>query len=248
LCFLDSLPCPLLPATKWQRQFSIEILPLPSPGGTVVPEKETTRVEAFSDGVFAIAMTLLILEIKVPHPPSHDADTGKWWLLGALAELWPSFVAFVLSFGTILIMWVNHHGLFKHAHRVSHRLLFANGFLLLVVTFVPFPTAVLAEYLDKPAANAAAVFYCGTFVLVSLAYNLLLTAVVKTRASTIAEPPDHEPAPTRVHRAYHLGLIVYLAATVAAALSAFAGLAICLSLWVMWALLRYSPRHRGGES
>jgi uncharacterized membrane protein len=206
-----------------------------------MPEKETTRVEAFSDGVFANAMTLLILEIKVPHPPSHDAPTGKWWLLGALAELWPSFIAFVLSFGTILIMWVNHHGLFKHAHRVSHRLLFANGFLLLVVTFVPFPTAVLAEYLDKPAANAAATFYCGTFVGVSLAYNLLLAAVAKTRSGATVESLAHEAAPARVRRAYHLGLIVYLAATVAAAFNAFAGLAICFSLWVMWALLRYSP-------
>src|SRR5438105_15069209 len=115
-------------------------------------------------------MTLLVLEFKVPHPPPPDVAAGKWWLLTALAQLWPSFVAFVLSFGTVLIMWVNHHGLFKHAHRTDNRLLFANGLLLLVVTFVPFPTAVLAEHLDKPSANAAATFYCGTFVVVAVSY------------------------------------------------------------------------------
>jgi len=212
-----------------------------------VQEKETARVEAFSDGVFAIAMTLLILEIKVPHPPP-DGQAGKWWLLGSLAHLWPSFVAFVLSFGTVLIMWVNHHGLFRQVHGVNNRLLFTNGFLLLVVTFVPFPTAVLAEYLDERSANAAATFYCATFVLVSVAYNLLLAAVVPVRAPGAAASPGHEAALARVRRAYRAGFVVYLAATVAAVFSAFAGLAICFSLWVLWALLNYSTGHKAAAA
>jgi uncharacterized membrane protein len=200
-------------------------------------------VEAFSDGVFAIAMTLLILEIKVPHPPP-DVPASKWWLLASLAQLWPSFVAFVLSFGTVLIMWVNHHGLFKHVHRVDNRLLFANGLLLLVVTFVPFPTAVLAEYLDKPGANAAATFYCATFVMISLSYNLLLRVVTRNRAPRADESPAHEAALARVRWAYRAGLVVYTAAALAAVFSAVAGLAICLSLWVLWTLLNYSPGHK----
>src|SRR6185503_20007953 len=92
---------------------------------TIAEEKETGRVEAFSDGVFDIAMTLLILEIRVPHL-AHDAHESKWQLFSALMQLWPSFVAFVLSFGTVLIMWVSHHGLFKHARGVDNRLMFAN--------------------------------------------------------------------------------------------------------------------------
>src|SRR5436305_1988769 len=103
-------------------------------------EKETTRVEAFSDGVFAIAMTLLILEIRVPSA-SAGPPLDNWALLRSLLSLWPSYLAFLLSFGTVLVMWINHHGLFKYAHRANNRLLFANGFLLLVVTFIPFPTA-----------------------------------------------------------------------------------------------------------
>jgi uncharacterized membrane protein len=202
--------------------------------------KETARVEAFSDGVFAIAITLLILEIKVPGAPT-EPSAGKWWLIASLGELWPSFIAFVLSFGTVLIMWVNHHGLFEHAQRVDKPLLFANGFLLLVVTFVPFPTAVLAEYLDQPSANAASVFYCATYVLVSLAYNLLLSAVARNRAPEAVSSPAHQAAVARIRRAYRIGLVVYLAAVLAAVFSAVAGLAICLSLWVLWARLDYSP-------
>lgn len=209
-------------------------------------EKETARVEAFSDGVFAIAMTLLILEIRVPHPPA-DGAVGKWQLLASLAHLWPSFVAFVLSFGTVLIMWVNHHGLFKHAHRVNNHLLFANGFLLLMVTFVPFPTAVLAEYLDRPGANAAAVFYCGVYVLVGVSYNILLRAVVANRAPGAAGSPTHETAIARIGRSYYIGLAVYLAATLVSIFSAFGGLAICFSLWPLWMLLSYVPAGKGME-
>lgn len=100
----------------------------------------TARVEAFSDGVFAIAITLLILEIPVPHPGAGGGH-GKLW--GSLAAIWPSYLAFVFSFFVILIMWVNHHELMRLVRVVDYPFLFANGFLLLSVTFVPFPTAVL---------------------------------------------------------------------------------------------------------
>ena len=113
-------------------------------------QKETSRVEAFSDGVFGIALTLLILDIQLPHESAPLA--GNRELFAALLKLWPTFLAFVLSFGTVLTMWVNHHELFRHAFRVDRRLLITNGFLLLAVTFVPFPTAVLADYL-QPAAQ-----------------------------------------------------------------------------------------------
>ena len=112
--------------------------------------ESTTRLEAFSDGVFAIAITLLILEIKVPH-----AEHGLW---AGLAALWPSYAAFALSFIVILIMWVSHHELMHMIHRVTYPILFVNGLLLLTVTFVPFPTAVLAEHLNTPAASSAVAF------------------------------------------------------------------------------------------
>src|SRR5436309_13539589 len=96
----------------------------------------TNRVEAFSDGVLAMAITLLILEISVPDVKGDD-------LLDALGHQWPSYVAYVVSFLTIGIMWVNHHALFDHIRIVDRGLLFVNLFLLLAIAFVPFPTALL---------------------------------------------------------------------------------------------------------
>lgn len=113
-------------------------------------DKETARVEAFSDGVFAIAITLLILEIRVPH---LAADAGDRGLFFSILQLWPSLLAFLLSFLVILIMWISHHELIRLVRGVNDQFLFANGFLLLMVTFVPFPTAVLAQYLGTKSCQ-----------------------------------------------------------------------------------------------
>ena len=133
-------------------------------------EKETSRVEAFSDGVFAIALTLLILGIKVPDL-NNIASNEK--LYRSLINLWPSYFAFILSFAAVLIMWINHHGFFKYLRKINSAFLFANGFLLLTVTFINFPTAVLARYFNTQAFNIASAFYCGSMVLISVSFNLL---------------------------------------------------------------------------
>src|SRR5436189_5553587 len=130
-----------------------------------------SRVEAFSDGVFAIAITLLILEIRVPH-----GEHGLW---EELLALWPSYIAFLMSFVVILIMWVNHHELLRMAKAVNYPFLFANGLLLLSVTFVPFPTAVLAAHLGTPEAKTAVAFYSGTFVVNALSWNLLFSTMIR---------------------------------------------------------------------
>src|SRR5256884_7916714 len=129
------------------------------------------RVEAFSDGVFAIAIPLLVLEIRGPH-----GDGGLW---AGLLALWPSYIAFLMSFIVILIMWVNHHELLRMVRSVNYPFLFANGLLLLTVTFVPFPTAVLAAYLGTAEARTAVAFYCATFVVNALVWRLLFAAMVR---------------------------------------------------------------------
>jgi uncharacterized membrane protein len=201
-------------------------------------EKETGRVEAFSDGVFAIAITLLILEIKVPEL-SHDSPPAA--LGQALLALWPSFFAFLLSFFAILIMWINHHGLFNLVRRVSPGFLYANGFLLLVVSFVPFPTSVLAKYLDGKALNAAAAFYCGTFILISVGYNLIWRSMVR---GDLLNSEVSEAHVRKISRAYRLGMAVYGLSTLVAFMDGYVGLAMNLSLWVMWAILGYKPSER----
>jgi uncharacterized membrane protein len=129
-------------------------------------EKETARIEAFSDGVFAIAITLLILEIKVP-----SAGSGSLSL--QLIRQWPSYFAFVISFAFIGIMWINHHRLFTHIKRSNNVLLFLNLLLLLGVTAVPFPTAVLAQNLSRSDQRTAAILYHGTYFAIAIFFNLL---------------------------------------------------------------------------
>jgi len=198
-------------------------------------EKETSRVEAFSDGVFAIAITLLILEIKVPGFDSFRSNALLWQ---SLYRLWPSYLAFILSFTAILIMWINHHGFFKYLRTINSAFLFSNGFLLLMVTFFPFPTAVLAKYIDTPAANSASAFYCGTMVLISIAYNLLWYASAKNRRLVKEEVTDE--LIIKIRNAYWFGFFFYMACFIISFYFAIAGLIMCVSLWIFWTMLDYS--------
>jgi uncharacterized membrane protein len=198
-------------------------------------EKSIGRVEAFSDGVFAIAITLLILEIRIPE--IQGAGSRELW--GALARLWPSFLAFLFSFFVILVMWINHHELLRWVRTSDYTFFFANGLVLLMVTFVPFPTAIVARYLGTGAERAAVAFYCGTFVCIGLAYQILLHSVTYRRRLMHEHVPDD--VLVRVRRAYLFGPPVYALSTLLALWSAWAGLILCASLWVLWTRLCYRP-------
>ncbi|MCX6270456.1 MAG: TMEM175 family protein [Bacteroidetes bacterium] len=202
-------------------------------------DKETSRVEAFSDGIFAIAITLLILQIAVPRIVNFLSND---MLLLELIRLWPSYFALILSFFAILIMWINHHGFFRYLKTINSKFLFANGFLLLMVTFIPFPTAVLARYFDTSARNTASAFYCGTMVMISIAYNLLwFTAAFKR---SLIKDEISDKLIIKIRNAYWLGFIVYLASFIISFFHAFAGLAICISFWIYWIVLDYTQAER----
>jgi len=112
------------------------------------------RAEAFSDGVFAVAATVLVFAILVP-----DVEEGK--LTGALLDEWPSYAAYAISFLTIVVIWVNHHVVFDSMDRIDRPLLFLNAFLLLTVAVIPFPTALLAHYLQAGRDQQTAAFAYG---------------------------------------------------------------------------------------
>jgi uncharacterized membrane protein len=125
--------------------------------------KETSRLEAFSDGVFSIAITLLILElIEILHQQADDT------LLKILINHLDAFLAFFIGFLTILICWINHHIVIAHVKKTDSNLMWVNGFVLLVVTFTPFPTAILAEYFKTDSHTAVAIFGFN-YVMMSLA-------------------------------------------------------------------------------
>jgi uncharacterized membrane protein len=136
-------------------------------------EKETGRVEAFSDGVFAVAITLLVLNIQPP--PINDLDPFidnklRFYILNQ----WPMLLAFVTSFATIGVMWINHHKVFSRVKYIDNTLLLLNLLLLLVIVFIPYPTALLAEqYKNYPEGHDAAIFYTATNVILAICFNLL---------------------------------------------------------------------------
>ncbi|MGI8991036.1 MAG: TMEM175 family protein [Bryobacteraceae bacterium] len=198
---------------------------------TAAAEKETGRLEAFSDGVFAIAMTLLVLELKVPRIAEGNGAPSSAALATALLQQWPGYVSFVTSFLTVLIMWVHHHAIFRLVRVADTPLLFTNGLLLLFVTVVPFPTAVIAMYLRTPAAVAACAFYAGTFVLLAISFYLLLMAAFR---KTILLPDVSETAIQRLRKSYRMGPPLYLLSFGAAFISPWLCLGICTALWIFW--------------
>lgn len=189
---------------------------------------ETGRIEAFSDGVFAIAITLLVLGIEVP----KAADIGAGGsLLSALLALWPHYLAFVTSFTTILAMWVNHHRIFTFVQRSDHFFLYWNGLLLLLITFLPFPTTVLAEYLLHPEGKVAGAVFAGTLVAIALTFKGLWRYATKNRRflARSIDPKDIEQI-TRQHR---YGPILYFTAFAVSFVSTgiSAGLCLCLAVF-----------------
>jgi uncharacterized membrane protein len=145
------------------------------------PSATSARLEMFSDGVIAIAITLLVLEITVPH-----ARSGR--LFDELLDAWPSYAAFALSFVVIGIMWVSHHSMFERIALVDRGLLFCNLSLLLGIAFLPFPTALLAEYVQDGGTNAAtaAAIYSGTMVFIGLAFTAMWAYLDRHRELLVA--------------------------------------------------------------
>ena len=200
----------------------------------------TTRTEAFSDGVFAIAMTLLVLEIRLP-------EAGGEGLWGRLEALWPSYLAFALSFFVLLVSWVNHHDLMRLVRAESRRFLLANGLLLFFVIFIPFPTAVLAASLTGSEASAAVTFYCGTFVAGSAAWYVLLAAITHD----CLFKSDVDPQTIRhLRRNQRIGLLVFIVATLLAPVLPWLALMLTVAVRILWLRIRYetAPLYLGRES
>ncbi len=129
------------------------------------PEKETGRVEAFSDGVFAVAVTLLVFNVTIP---ASDA-IQKYGLAGALGSQWTTYVAYIISFFSVLLVWATHHRLFKYIQKSNHTFLLLNGLVLMWVSLLPFPTSLLAKYIQggPEQQRTAVLVYSGLSVLIS---------------------------------------------------------------------------------
>jgi uncharacterized membrane protein len=179
----------------------------------------TTRLETFSDGVFAIAATILVLEIGV----DHTNDLGR-----ALLDLWPSYLAYATSFVTIGIIWINHHNCVRTIERIDRPFMFINMLFLLVVAFIPFPTKLVAEYLQEPGERAAVYAYDAVFIVMAIVYTIWWRYASTGRRLIGDDVSDGELR--AITRAFNPGIPLYAIAFAVAFFSPLASVLLNLAI------------------
>jgi uncharacterized membrane protein len=202
-------------------------------------ELSTSRLEAFSDGVFAIAITLLIIEIKVP---AHD-DLKNQSLMHYIWQQWPKYFAYILSFVIIGIYWANHHYLFKLFKRTNHVFNLLNVLFLMTIAFLPYPTGVLGDYIiTAEHAKPAVTFYAFAIWLPSFAWLLIwLYAGHKRRIV------DHKLTHRFVNsltQQYYLSNLFYISAFLISLFSAVISITICVGLTLLYLLPPRKPEYQ----
>jgi uncharacterized membrane protein len=189
----------------------------------------TNRLEAFSDGVFAIAITLLVLEIHIP-PPGFGESLGQ-----ELLAQWPSYAAFVVSFLTIGIIWINHHAMVRRLRRVDHSILVWNLVLLMTVSVLPFTTALMATYLkESNGETLAAAVYSGSFLLMGVVFAGMNRHILFERADYLEGDMDEPTRRLTFNRAV-AGLLPYAIATAVAPISPYLTIGICAGVAAFYA-------------
>jgi uncharacterized membrane protein len=197
----------------------------------------SSRLEAFCDGVFAIAITLLIIDVKIPSSEKIESNAD---FVRALKHVAPSVFAFLLSFIIILITWVNHHNAMKLGNKVSSLFIYANGYLLLTVVFMPFPSSLVGEHILTDHAAPAVILYDATMALQALGWVLITQAALKDHLG------KSEKATLQIRRNGQFGYFAF------ALYSLFAILAIWLPLfvaavttitWIFWLVWGIRLKH-----
>jgi uncharacterized membrane protein len=196
------------------------------------------RLEAFSDGVIAVAITLLVLNITVPDPALTQFVNGHrvHESLGhALGQKWPEYAAYVISFLTIGIIWINHHAMISRLREADHAILITNIVLLMTIAVIPFSTSLLATYLRHGDSHLAAAVYGGVMLTMATAFSVLNRQILLARAHLLAEAVPLEER-RLIYRRAASGVIPYAIATALAPVSAYATLILAGALAVFYAL------------
>jgi len=188
-------------------------------------------MEGFSDAIFAIAITLLVLDLHVPDKETLSSSAA---IIGYLTSQWPAYVAFCISFFSIFIMWVNHHKLFKQIYSRNTAITFANGLILFFASIVSYPTALLSRFFNTPSANVVVAIYTGMFILINLSYILLWDIASKDKS--LLRPDITDRAIKKIKLNYLYGLPVYMVAFGLSFYSPSAALVLCTMLWIYWAM------------
>ncbi len=211
-------------------------------------DKETGRLEAFSDGVFGVAITLLVLNIKTLPVDSAGkllTTTDAFWSWFFGPSQGPTLFAFVTSFATIGIMWLNHHRIFNHIKRVNTGLILLNLLLLLIIVFIPVPTALLAAYLGDPTQHQGAILYSGTFFVMACCFNILWRYASYHNRLLGKNVDSH--AVTAISRQYLFGPLFYLISLGLAFVNVPACIIFNFALALFFAVPGRLPRQYGDD-
>jgi uncharacterized membrane protein len=185
----------------------------------------TNRLASFSDGVIAVAITLLVLNIGVP-----STHTGHS-LAYDLGHQWPEYVAYVISFLTIGIIWINHHAMISRLREADHTILILNLLLLMTIGILPFATDLVATHRGQPLAAA---IFSGCFTLMAIAFSVLNREVLIVRSHLLTEAIPLEQR-RQIYRRAATGVVPYVLATALAFVSPYLTLGICAALAVYYA-------------
>jgi uncharacterized membrane protein len=195
------------------------------------------RLEAFCDAVFAIALTLLIIDIKITPTAEINNTSGLW---SALRHISPSIFAFVLSFIVILITWVNHHACLKLVNKSSAAFFYSNGFLLLTVVFIPFPTSLMGEYVLTDHAAPAVFLYNAVIAIQGLSWILMCGSATKNHLTK----NEKSNAQMQVNqRNGYFALIIYSILAILALWIPLAVAIISTLTWIFWLIFGIRMKH-----
>ena len=199
-----------------------------------------SRLETFCDGVFAIALTLLIIDIKAPTGDNITCSADLWKAVGRLG---PSVFAFLLSFCIILISWANHHMTMTLISKSSYRFLYANGFLLLSIVFFPFPTSMLADNILTNQAVPAVVLYSLTNLMTNIGWILILRVALSS-VHPLSKNQHAHKALVELRKKAYMAFFIYSACVIGAFWYPKTVAVILTCIWIAWLVVGINVKEK----
>jgi uncharacterized membrane protein len=197
-------------------------------------ERKTTRLEAFSDGIFSVAITLLAIEIGVSE--YNGATNLNLW--HKILEKWPEYFTYFNSFATVLLIWIGHHKIINQIRAASQWVLLLNGMVLLFVALFPFPTKTVGAFIGTNAVNTAVAFYAGYTGLIVLSMLLLNLGIV-SNTKLLVSAERSLPWFRKMIKGQLIGVMVYGIATLIAFYSPAVALSMTFAMWIFWAIVTF---------
>ncbi|MBS1539577.1 MAG: DUF1211 domain-containing protein [Bacteroidetes bacterium] len=195
-------------------------------------EKKTSRLEAFSDGIFGVAITLLAIEIGISQY-QNPTNLNLW---ERIFEKWGEYFAYFNSFATVLLGWMGHHKILNKIWKPNQKIILANGLVLLILALFPFPTKTVGAFINTPAINTAVAFYCG-YILIFVLSVTLLNWIIISQPENVINAEKNIPWFKNQIKQQIVAIIIYGLAVVLAFYTPYISLGITFLMWVFWAVV-----------